>query len=138
MTPSMCCSVASATCPCSATACACRLRRLPSATRSSPTCSTSGSAKPPPARAWPCSSAANVTGSRCGGTRWPMPANKFERDIVADLDVFRKAIADGVQGEVHHNGDGSSEFLAFGWDQFPEEFVIESSWRQGGLFGEAG
>jgi len=57
---------------------------------------------------------------------------------LADLDVFRKAIADGVQGELHHNGDGSSDFLAFGWDQFPEEFVIESSWRQGGLFGEAG
>lgn len=36
------------------------------------------------------------------------------------------------------NGDGSSDFLAFRWDEFPPDFIIAKSWRQSGLFGEAG
>lgn len=51
---------------------------------------------------------------------------------LADLDVFRRCWASGM-GQRNPNIDGSSDFLAFRWDEFPPEFVVAKSWQQAPL-----
>lgn len=58
----------------------------------------------------------------------------FQPWTLADLDIFRRCWRAGL-GERQANGDGSSDFLAFQWDQFPPDFIIAKSWWQGGLLG---
>jgi hypothetical protein len=43
---------------------------------------------------------------------------------IADLNVFRKC---QVDGSMMINADGSSEFLAFKWNEFPPSFELASS-----------
>lgn len=56
---------------------------------------------------------------------------------LADLDVFRDCYRPGM-GTRKPNTDGGSDLLAFRWSDFPDKFIVAKSWRQGGLFGEAG
>jgi hypothetical protein len=51
---------------------------------------------------------------------------RFAPWTLASLDVFRRYYRPGM-GQARDNGDRSSSFLAFRWDELPGDFIVATS-----------